>query len=1325
MTVRHFLITPTSTADEIIFIDALDEKRAGRRDRDTVDALVQKLFDSKPKKVRLACRAHDWLGGTDLASLRPFFDLHGGVRVLTLMPLTESEQHALLNDRGVVDAEKFVEEAKKRGLADFLQNPQNLIMLSEAVKDKKWPANTRELLDSATKLLLREHNTDRARTGIGVFNEHEVRPPAGASDALRLISDVDGICLAETSDSPHRPSYRTIPFAPGDLVLAALSRRAFRSIGDECVDYLHRILAEYLAAEWLADRVRNHGFPITRVIALTSVDGIPTPELRGMHAWLTILLPEHATLLIRADPFGKLIYGDPTQLGLTLRRDLLSALRTLATADPHFRPEIHSNSNLAILSQPDMATELRTILQERDGPFGLKAIVLEALAQSPVPALKSNLLNLVVAPEAPFGLKRPAILSLLRQDANAELLKCYKRLDNEPDNLRVRAEILSHLYASNFSESDLVAFISDVSSSKGQMVGGTLWSVARSIPEDRVVPALDALRSTLHTESSKKFGRREVPQFIDDLVVRVLSAPTEGITGARLYGWIDFRLSLRDDHSLQPLENIRNALKQSARLIRETFIAALSAYRATQPFWSLLRRLRAWLPVPLHDEPLQWLSDRITSGAYRGAKLAQLYEMALNLCFENPDASESTFEALYALADGLPQLLPVRAATLTAEIHPWRQREAERLAVEAKKQSQGRERNVAEFQKNALSIEHGLNINWLTWIANIYFANYSDVDSSLSPRQRLEAALGPDSVGSALQGLKAFVRRSRNVPSLTAILDAARRNEFPMSWYIALAGMDECWLERPSLKGFAERTLKSLLALDLVIPTTTISKDNVMRTDDREWKHALIKADKALVISVYTALARNTLDLPNQPLNGFFELLRGPFFEAERDQIALRLLERFPEAQPQRLEDMLLTARTKRNEKSLRNLARKFSSPEAGLNPEQRRLWVITGYLTDAESFRSLLREETRSPEIVWQLRALTKHTRDQAGTSLVMITPEQLGELTSLIGRHCENVGFPNGGWSGDRNPWDGAEYVRNMLATLSALTDDQSQRTLRGLLFDPNLVGFTNDVKHFIANQQAKVREMAFQQPTWDQAIAALSNDKPASVADLSALVVEYLKAISLQINAGNTDLYKQLFWNEDTFGRPTTARVEESARDAIVDQLRVQSAALGLVIEPEGHMATDKRADIVIFFGKHKLVLELKRDSHPELWRAYETQLERFYTRDPQASGYGIYLVLWYGANRSGTLPSRGKGLSAPKSASELQSILQELVGRNPKLVAVVVDVSIPDGGKPALSPKGATESGRPAKSKVSQKSARKRVTTSSLAATKRKSSGTKRK
>src|SRR6516165_1829303 len=70
VTARAFLVTPATKFDGILFIDALDEKRAGRSDRDTVDALVEKLFAVSPRGVRISCRVADWLGESDLAALR-------------------------------------------------------------------------------------------------------------------------------------------------------------------------------------------------------------------------------------------------------------------------------------------------------------------------------------------------------------------------------------------------------------------------------------------------------------------------------------------------------------------------------------------------------------------------------------------------------------------------------------------------------------------------------------------------------------------------------------------------------------------------------------------------------------------------------------------------------------------------------------------------------------------------------------------------------------------------------------------------------------------------------------------------------------------------------------------------------------------------------------------------------------------------------------------------------------------------------------------------------------------------------------------------------
>src|ERR1700730_1740056 len=89
VTARAFLVTPATKFNGTLFIDGLDEKRAGRSDRDTVDVLVKRLFAISPSKVRISCRVADWLGDTDIAALRPYFELSGEPVILQLDRLTD------------------------------------------------------------------------------------------------------------------------------------------------------------------------------------------------------------------------------------------------------------------------------------------------------------------------------------------------------------------------------------------------------------------------------------------------------------------------------------------------------------------------------------------------------------------------------------------------------------------------------------------------------------------------------------------------------------------------------------------------------------------------------------------------------------------------------------------------------------------------------------------------------------------------------------------------------------------------------------------------------------------------------------------------------------------------------------------------------------------------------------------------------------------------------------------------------------------------------------------------------------------------------------
>ncbi|UWU83180.1 hypothetical protein N2605_27050 [Bradyrhizobium yuanmingense] len=171
---RTFLAAPAPMlTGQVLFIDGLDEKRAGRGDQDTIDALVTKLFEVNPAKVRISCRVADWLGESDLAALQPYFEQHGETPVLLLQNLSHREQVAVLIAQGATDAEAhvFLTEATERGLDDFLGNPQNLIMLWRAVKAGiNWPATRKALFEVSTKLLLQEFDQERARRGSGSYS---------------------------------------------------------------------------------------------------------------------------------------------------------------------------------------------------------------------------------------------------------------------------------------------------------------------------------------------------------------------------------------------------------------------------------------------------------------------------------------------------------------------------------------------------------------------------------------------------------------------------------------------------------------------------------------------------------------------------------------------------------------------------------------------------------------------------------------------------------------------------------------------------------------------------------------------------------------------------------------------------------------------------------------------------------------------------------------------------------------------------------------------------------------------------------------------------
>jgi hypothetical protein len=71
----------------------------------------------------------------------------------------------------------------------------------------------------------------------------------------------------------------------------------------------------------------------------------------------------------------------------------------------------------------------------------------------------------------------------------------------------------------------------------------------------------------------------------------------------------------------------------------------------------------------------------------------------------------------------------------------------------------------------------------------------------------------------------------------------------------------------------------------------------------------------------------------------------------------------------------------------------------------------------------------------------------------------------------------------------------------------------------------------------------------------------------------------------------------------------------------------------------------------------------------------QLERFYAHDPEAKGFGVYCVFWFGDKRPQPIPAPPNGLARPRSASEMEEIIKALTPENmhDRVAVIVVDVS----------------------------------------------------
>lgn len=368
-------------AGKLVLIDGLDEAMA-RREGDAVDLILAKFDDAQSPDFILCCRAREWQTRHE-SSIRAIYDM--APSVLVLEPLTWSEAQAFLQRRHpTVDAWQVLRHLDTNGVGDLYANPLTLGLIGQvAESNKALPQSRGQLFESVCRLIWSEHDADRQQSGLGAMSEEQALSAAGALCAGMLLSGASAISLAGP-----------LQLAAGDIRLAELvalpgaekgreilSSKLFQSIENDRVTPIHRVIAEFLGARWLALETTSSQAQ-RRLLKQMSGSGNVPSSIRGLHAWIAYHSVPMANSVITADPSAVLRYGDASNMTFDQVECMWDALNTLAYDDPVFPVRERGRGAASGLMHPKMKHKIQNLIMSPDSNRQLRFLLIESLAET-------------------------------------------------------------------------------------------------------------------------------------------------------------------------------------------------------------------------------------------------------------------------------------------------------------------------------------------------------------------------------------------------------------------------------------------------------------------------------------------------------------------------------------------------------------------------------------------------------------------------------------------------------------------------------------------------------------------------------------------------------------------------------------------------------------------------------------------------------------------------------------------------------------------------------------------------------------------------------
>ena len=1298
--------------DTTLFIDGLDETRAGTADgRTPLDSIRAKLDRMGRPRFRLSCREADWFGTNDsnhLKSVAP----DGAVTVLRLEPLSGQDVRLiLLENLGIDDPENFITSAQGGGLQGLLANPQSLKMLAVAVgSDRVWPNTRMQAFDMACRTLLVEHNEDHRVAQPDRGGVSDLMNAGGRLCAIQLLTGAAGYSLSGKDSDLHFLGLDRVSGQDRAILRTCLQSKLFETPTQRRAVPVHRQVAEFLAARYLAGLVDN-GLPVGRILALiTGHDGVVVSELRGLSAWLAAHSKPSRAEVIARDPLGAVLYGDASDFSPSEKRRLLDGLQREASANPRIIVTLQLDSRLGDLVSSDMEKHYREILtapSREDSWQSFIVILIEALLYGErLPGLAEPLMELLRDdtwwPRIRLRAIEPFVWHRRNdEDASADLkaltADVYAGKVPDPDDAMLGC-LLSTLYPTAISETEIMQYLRLPRRPNYCPEYEYFWTghLPKKSAKDQLAVLLDELAERYGPLISEDrshglpiFFLRWLPS---NLLARFLRLSGDEVDFTRLFHWLEPAAYAGDwtydpDLGREESQDIRNWLEHRPgawkTLLAIGLKGCIDQSECDEPYWfaSCMRKEEhgRLFGVARPSDFGLWCLDQAIVAEDANAAEWLLGETAecLHYGHFNEGLSREVVSTRLAEYPGLDDAFDKRMTeyeTLTSDGSLSERRDQSQVRTEP-----------PDWHNHVKPHEDELRGNMarpalLYELAKVYFGGYLNVRGN-SSRERLNTLLAGDVslVDAVLFGFRKTIERD-DLPSDRQVIRLGISNRTHHLALPFMAGLEEIAKTAPSRKiDIDESLLRLALAVHYTVPMWPTARHPADRPP--RWYGRLLSDRPDVVADVLVRSVLSKLRNGAESPAGLHDLAHSLDHARVAQVASILLLKRFPvrctSGQLSSLNHLLLAAMRHCDiEPLLELIDKKHAHP--GMNVAQRVHWLAAGLCVAPDTYVDRLDSYTASGErrIRFLAEAVTRQF-DLSPDLLCRQSVPALRVLIRLIGTSCRPYSLSADSDEGAMvtPEMNAADRVRGFIEQLAAISTEDASRALEALSSDKDLHPWRSLLVDAKYRQKTVRREADFVYGDVVQVLDTLDSGTPANVADLVALTLEHMHQLSRDIRDGNTSDWRQ-YWNVDRHNRPKVPRPEDACRDALLSDLRNRLLRFGINVEPEGRYADDKRADIRVSYGRYNVPVEIKRSSHRDLWSAIQSQLIARYTRDPGTGGYGIYLVFWFGNGEGyrSTPPETGPPAGSPV---ELEGLLKNtlLDDDQLKIRICVIDVAVP--------------------------------------------------